>query len=148
MFESPAEKPKEILLIEDNPGDVLLTREAFAEVDIVNNLSVCEDGEDAIRYLHRDGEYADRPTPDLVVLDLNLPKRDGREVLAELKSNEELKRIPVVVLTTSNSPEDIAAAYDLHANCYITKPVQLDDFTEVVKSLKSFWLKVVTLPKD
>jgi len=139
-------KPIEILLAEDNPGDVRLTKEALNEGKVLNKLHVVEDGVEAVEFLNREGSYADMPRPDLILLDLNLPKKDGREVLAEIKTNENLKRIPVVVLTTSRSEEDILKSYDLNANCYITKPVDLDQFISVVKSINDFWLTIVKLP--
>ena len=139
-------KPIEILLVEDNPGDVRLTREALRENKVNNNLHVAVDGTEALDFLFRRGKYVDAPHPDLVLLDLNLPKKNGREVLAEVKADPLLRRIPVVILTTSDAEQDILASYDLHANCYITKPVDLDRFIEVVKSIEGFWLCVVKLP--
>ena len=139
-------KPIEILLVEDNPGDVRLTREALRENKVNNNLHVAVDGVDALDFLFRRGKYVDALHPDLVLLDLNLPKKNGREVLAEVKADPLLRRIPVVILTTSDAEQDILASYDLHANCYITKPVDLDRFIEVVKSIEGFWLCVVKLP--
>lgn len=136
----------EILLVEDNPGDARLTLEAFKEGRVLNNFSVVTDGVEALAYLRREGKYEKSPQPDLVLLDLNLPRKDGREVLAEIKKDEHLKRIPVVVLTTSADEEDIARAYGAHANCYITKPVELDQFLRVVQSIESFWLSLVKLP--
>jgi len=136
----------EVLLVEDNPGDVDLTREAFKEAKLRNRLSVVSDGEAAMVFLRRRGKYADAPRPDVVLLDLNLPRKDGREVLEEIKSDDHLKRIPVVVLTTSRAEEDILRAYQNHANCYITKPVDFQRFMEVVKSIEDFWLTVVRLP--
>ena len=136
----------EILLVEDNPGDARLTLEAFKEAKVINNLTVVSDGAEALAYLRRQGAYADAVVPDLVLLDLNLPKVDGRQVLAEIKADESLKRIPVVVLTTSASQDDISRAYGSHANCYITKPVDLDQFLRVVQSIESFWLSLVKLP--
>jgi CheY-like chemotaxis protein len=138
--------PIEILLVEDNPGDVRLIREALKEGKVRNILHVVCDGVEAIAFLRRQGEYSGFPRPDLILLDLNLPKKDGREVLAEIKADEDLKRIPVVVLTTSQSEIDILKSYNLHANCYITKPVDLEQFLEVVKSIEGFWLTVVKLP--
>lgn len=140
--------PIEILLIEDNPGDVRLTREVLKDGRIRNTLNVVGDGVEALAFLRRQGEYADRPCQDLILLDLNLPKKDGREVLAEIKADPDLRRIPVVVLTTSSAEIDILAAYDLHANCYITKPVDLDQFVRVVRSIEDFWLSIVRLPRD
>ncbi|MBW2001373.1 MAG: response regulator [Deltaproteobacteria bacterium] len=139
-------KTIEILLVEDNPGDVRLTKEALKEGKVLNKLHVAEDGVEAVEFLNREGDYADMPRPDLILLDLNLPKKDGREVLAEIKTNENLKRIPVVVLTTSRSEEDILKSYNLNANCYITKPVDLDQFILVIKSINDFWLTIVKLP--
>ena len=136
----------EILLVEDNPGDARLTLEAFKEAKVINNLTVVNDGAEALCYLRRQGVYADAVVPDLVLLDLNLPKVDGRQVLAEIKADESLMRIPVVVLTTSASQDDISRAYGSHANCYITKPVDLDQFLRVVQSIESFWLSLVKLP--
>ncbi|MEW6555555.1 MAG: response regulator [Actinomycetota bacterium] len=136
----------EILLVEDNPGDVRLTVEALKEGKVRNRLNVVGDGEEALRYLYREGEFSGTTRPDLILLDLNLPKKDGREVLAEIKSDPDLLRIPVVILTTSRSDEDILKSYDLHANCYITKPVDLEQFMSVIKSVECFWLEVVVLP--
>ena len=136
----------EILLVEDNPGDVRLTQEAFKEDKLKNKLSVVNDGEEAMAFLRREGQYADAPRPDIILLDLNMPKKDGREVLAEIKEDPELKRIPVVILTTSKAEEDILRTYDLHANCYITKPVDLSQFMTIVKYIKDFWLSIVKLP--
>jgi len=136
----------EVLLVEDSPGDVRLTKEAFKESKVCINLRVATDGAQAMAFLKREGEYANAPRPDLILLDLNLPKKDGREVLAEIKENPTLKSIPVVVLTTSASEEDILRSYLLHANCYITKPVGLDGFLKVVQSIDHFWLSVVKLP--
>jgi chemotaxis family two-component system response regulator Rcp1 len=141
-------KTVEILLVEDNPGDVRLTQEALKEGKVSNNLSVVPDGAEAMAFVRRQGKYANAPHPDLVLLDLNLPKKDGREVLAEMKGDENLKRIPVVVLTTSDSEKDILRSYNLHANCYITKPVDLDKFITVVKSIEDFWLTIVKLPPE
>jgi CheY-like chemotaxis protein len=142
----PNVRPIEILLVEDSPGDVRLTVEALRDGKVRNNLHVVGDGVDALAFLHREGQYTDAPVPDLVLLDLNLPKKDGREVLAEIKSDPRLKRIPVVVLTTSNAEQDVLKSYDLHANCYITKPVDLDQFIRVVRTIEDFWLAVVRLP--
>lgn len=140
--------PIEILLVEDNPGDVRLTREAFKEGKVRNNLHVAKDGVEAMAFLHREGEYSDAPRPDLIVLDLNLPKKDGREVLAEVKTDDELRHIPVVVLTTSQAEEDILKTYNLHANCYITKPLDFGQFIKVIRSIEDFWLTVVKLPSE
>jgi chemotaxis family two-component system response regulator Rcp1 len=138
----------EILLVEDNPGDVRLTREALREGKVLNNLNVVTDGQEAVEFLRREGEYGDVPRPDLILLDLNLPKKDGREVLAEIKADESLRRIPIVVLTTSQAEKDVIQTYNLGVNCYITKPVDLDQFIYVVKSIEEFWLTVVTLPLE
>jgi two-component system, chemotaxis family, response regulator Rcp1 len=135
-----------ILLVEDNPGDVRLTREALKEGKILNELSVVEDGVEALAFLRREGRYAEAARPDLILLDLNLPKKDGREVLQEIKGDGALKKIPVVVLTTSAAERDILKAYDLHANCYITKPVDLEQFMRVVQLIEDFWLTIVKLP--
>lgn len=140
--------PVEILLVEDNPGDVRLTIEALKDAKMKNNLNIVGDGAEAMAFLRREGKYAAAPRPDLILLDLNLPKKDGREVLAEIKGAEDLKRIPVVVLTTSQAEEDILKTYGLHANCYVTKPVDLDQFIRVIKSLESFWLTIVKLPPE
>jgi two-component system, chemotaxis family, response regulator Rcp1 len=139
-------QPLEVLLVEDSPGDVRLTQEALKDAKVHINLHVVRDGMDAMAFLMREGEYATTPRPDLILLDLNLPRKDGREVLKEIKENPELKSIPVVVLTTSASEADILRSYLLHANCYITKPVNLDGFLTVVKSIDSFWLSIVKLP--
>lgn len=137
----------EILLVEDNPGDARLTLEAFKEGKVLNNIKVIGDGVEALAYLRRQGpDYANSVQPDLILLDLNLPRKDGREVLAEIKADEDLKKIPVVVLTTSAAEEDVARAYGSHANCYITKPVELEQFLNVVQSIDSFWLSLVKLP--
>jgi chemotaxis family two-component system response regulator Rcp1 len=141
-------KPIEILLIEDNPGDVRLTQEALKEGKVRNNLSVAMDGVEAMAVLRREGSYKKAPRPDVILLDLNLPKKDGREVLAEIKEDPDLRRIPVVILTTSQAEKDILKTYDLHANCYITKPVELDEFIEVVKTIDDFWLTIVKLPPN
>jgi CheY-like chemotaxis protein len=138
--------PIEILLVEDNPGDARLAVEALREAKVGNRLSVVQDGVEAVAFLRREGRYGQAPRPDLILLDLNLPKKDGREVLAEIKADAELKRIPVVVLTTSKAEQDILSMYELHANCYITKPVDLDQFMHVVRSIEEFWLTVVKLP--
>ena len=138
----------EILLVEDNPGDVFLTQEAFKEGRFAHRLSVVEDGEEAIRFLRQNGNYDGAPRPDLILLDLNLPKKDGRELLAEIKEDPGLRHIPVVVLTTSDAQQDISRAYKLHANCYLTKPIQMDDFLQKVRSIEDFWLTVVRLPSN
>jgi two-component system, chemotaxis family, response regulator Rcp1 len=140
-------RPAEVLLVEDSPGDVRLTREALKEGKVRNNLSVVSDGVEAMEFLRREGQYADAPRPDIVLLDLNMPRKDGREVLAEMKSDETLKRIPVVILTTSEAEQDILRTYDLHANCYLTKPVDLEQFISIVKSVEDFWLTIVQLPR-
>ena len=136
----------EILLVEDDPGDVLITREAFAENKVRNHLSVVSDGEAALSFLRRKGEYADALRPDLILLDLNLPRKAGHEVLAEIKTDPELHRIPVVVLTTSDAEEDVLRSYDLHANAYVTKPVDFDRFLHVVRQIDEFFVTVVKLP--
>src|ERR1700722_3627725 len=138
----------EVLLVEDSPGDVRLTREAFKDAKVHINLHVASDGTEAMSFLKREGEHANVPRPDLILLDLNLPKKDGREVLAEIKESPTLKSIPTVILTTSASEEDILRSYRLHANCYITKPVDLNGFLDVVKSIDNFWLSVVKLPRE
>jgi len=140
-------RPIEILLVEDSPGDVRLTIEALKDGKVRNHLSVVGDGEEALEFLHRRGRYSDAPVPDLILLDLNLPKVDGREVLEKIKNDGRLRRIPVVVLTTSRAEQDVLKSYDLHANCYITKPVDLDQFIGVIRTIEDFWLAVVTLPK-
>ena len=142
-----AGRPVEILLVEDSPGDVRLTREALRDGKVRNHLSVITDGVEALAFLRREGRYADAPRPDVILLDLNLPKKDGREVLAEVKADERLRRIPVVVLTTSADERDVLRSYDLQAACYITKPVDLDQFIAVVQSIEDFWLTIVTLPE-
>jgi CheY-like chemotaxis protein len=139
-------RPIEILLVEDSPSDAEFTVEALKEAKVRNHLSIVEDGVLAMEFLRRQGRFADAPRPDLIMLDLNLPRKDGREVLAELKADESLRTIPVVVLTTSRAEQDVVRAYQLHANCYITKPVDFQQFLEVVRSIESFWLFVVTLP--
>jgi chemotaxis family two-component system response regulator Rcp1 len=139
-------KPIEILMVEDNPGDVRLTVEALKETKLNNNLSIAKNGVEALAYLRQEGDHADAPRPDLILLDLNLPKKDGREVLAEIKADPVLMRIPVVILTTSQAEEDILRSYDLHANCFVTKPVDLDQFMKVVQSIEDFWLTIVKLP--
>jgi len=141
-------KPIEILLVEDNPGDADLAREALEGGKIKNNLFVVTDGEAALDFLYKAGPYADMPRPDLILLDLNLPRKDGREVLADIKAHKDLKRIPVVILTTSKSEEDILRSYNLHANCYITKPIDLSQFIRVVRCIEDFWLSIVVLPPN
>ncbi|MGO8879528.1 MAG: response regulator [Desulfomonilaceae bacterium] len=139
-------KPIDILLVEDNPGDVRLTIEGLKEGKILNNLSVVSNGVEAMAFLRQEGEYANVPRPELILLDLNLPRKDGREVLGEIKNDDDLKRIPVVILTSSQAEQDIVKSYNLHANCFITKPVELDQFIGVIKSIEQFWLTVVKLP--
>ena len=139
-------RPVEILLVEDNPADVHLTVEALRDARVHNNLHVASDGEEALAFLRRQAAHKDAPRPDLILLDLNLPKKSGREVLAEIKAEPALRRIPVVILSTSEAKEDIASAYDLAANCYVTKPVDLDEFFQVVRAIDSFWLSLVKLP--
>jgi len=140
--------PIEILLVEDNPGDVELTREALLDSKMHMNLSVVSDGVEALAFLRREGSYADAPHPDLILLDLNLPKKDGRAVLGEIKQDSVLRHIPVVVLTSSRAEQDILRAYDLHANCYVTKPVDFDQFITIVRSIEQFWFTVVRLPRE
>ncbi|MDO9151298.1 MAG: response regulator [Methylotenera sp.] len=147
-MESEVNRQVEFLLAEDNPGDVRLTQEALRESKIRNNLNVVKDGVEALAFLRKEGAYADAPTPDVVLLDLNLPKKDGREVLAEIKSDPQLKRIPVVIVTSSEAEKDILRTYDLHANCYVSKPVDLDQFIKVIQAIESFWLTIVKLPSD
>lgn len=142
----PEHKPIDVLLVEDDPGDVLMTREAFSENKVANRLAVVADGADAMAFLRKEGEYTDAPTPDLVLLDLNLPRMDGREVLAAMKSDDELRRIPVVVLTTSEAEEDVLRSYSLHANAYVTKPVDFERFIDVVRQIDDFFVSVVRLP--
>ncbi|MEW5931022.1 MAG: response regulator [Gemmatimonadota bacterium] len=148
MSSQTLSRPIEVLLVEDNPGDVRLTREALKEGKIRNNLHVARDGVEALAFLRREGEHADAPRPDVVLLDLNLPRKDGRQVLTEVKGDPSLRQIPVVILTSSQAEEDICRAYDLHANCYISKPVDLDQFIRVVKSIEDFWFTVVKLPPE
>jgi chemotaxis family two-component system response regulator Rcp1 len=144
----PEQRPIEILMVEDSPSDAQLTVEALRAAKIANRLSHVEDGVEALRFLRREGPYADAPRPGLILLDLNLPRKDGREVLDELKRDPDLKTIPVVVLTTSRSEQDVLRSYQLHANCYITKPVDFTQFLGVVKAIEHFWLTVVTLPGE
>ena len=139
--------PVEILLVEDNPGDVRLTKEALKEGKVYNNLHWAKDGVEAMEFLRQEGKNAKAPRPDIILLDLNLPKKDGREVLASIKSDSRFKHIPVVILTTSEAEEDVLKSYELHANCYVTKPVDLDQFIGVIRNIEDFWLTVVTLPK-
>ena len=141
-------RPAEVLLVEDNPADIRLTREAMKEGHMLNHLHVVTDGEQALQFLTRQPPYEDAPRPDLVLLDLNLPKKSGREVLAEIKQDPDLMSIPIVVLTTSRADEDVASTYELRANCFITKPVDLDKFIHVVQQIESFWLSVVRLPSE
>ena len=138
----------DILLVEDNPADIDLTMEAFEECKFANNLHVVSDGERALSFLRKEGNFSDKPRPDLILLDLNLPKIDGREILAEIKNDDKLKQIPVVILTTSESIEDITEMYRLHANCYITKPVDINQFIKVVQSIGDFWFSIVKLPLE
>lgn len=141
-------RPIEILLVEDNPGDVRLTQEALKEGKVRNHLYVVFDGIEALAFLHREGDYTNSVRPDLILLDLNLPRMDGRELLAEIKDDDDLKRIPVVILTTSKAEEDVVKTYNLHANCYITKPVDLDQFITVVQAIEGFWMTIVKLPPN
>ncbi|SRR6266498_1835371 len=138
----------DILLVEDSPADILLTREAFEQNKIVNTVHVAEDGVQAMDFLHKRGAYASAPRPDLILLDLNLPRKNGREVLAEIKADPELKKIPIVVLTTSSAEEDVLKAYNLNANCYVVKPIGFDNFMEAMQSIRHFWFSVVTLPAE
>jgi two-component system response regulator len=140
-------KPIEVLIVEDNPGDVRLTREALKDGKVWCNLSVAEDGVAALAFLRHEGAYANAPRPDIILLDLNMPRKDGREVLSIIKADEDLKRIPVVILTTSDAEEDILKSYNLNANCYITKPVDFEKFIVVVRAIEEFWLTIVKLPK-
>jgi chemotaxis family two-component system response regulator Rcp1 len=140
------ERPIEILQVEDNPGDVALTREALDDAGLLYRLHVATDGQQALAFLRKEGDFADAPRPDLMLLDLNLPRMDGRETLAEIKKDHNFRRIPVIVLTTSDAESDILASYNLHANCFITKPVDLDEFMEVVRAIQSFWLGVAKIP--
>ena len=141
-------KPIEILLVEDSPGDVELTRESMTNCKVRNDLHVVGDGEEAMAFLRRTGKHKNAPRPDLVLLDLNLPKKDGKEVLAEIKTDKDLKRIPVVILTISRDEEDILKTYNLHANCFITKPIDLNQFIKVVKTIEDFWFTIVKLPPN
>ncbi|HEX5163846.1 MAG TPA: response regulator [Thermomicrobiales bacterium] len=145
-YPSARAEPIDILLVEDSPADVDLTREALEDAKVRNNLHVVGDGVDALAFLRREDPYSDAPRPDLILLDLNLPRKDGREVLAEIKADPALLRIPVVILTTSAAEQDILRSYDLHANCYVTKPVDLEQFITVIKSIENFWLMIVKLP--
>ncbi len=139
-------RPIEILLADDSVTDVMLAEEALEHAKVRNNLHVVKDGVEAIAFLRQEGQYADKPRPDLILLDLNMPRKDGREVLTEVKADESLRAIPVVVLTTSQAQEDVLSSYGLHANCYITKPVDFEQFTNVVRAIDQFWFTVVTLP--
>jgi CheY-like chemotaxis protein len=140
--------PVEILLAEDNSGDVTLTRKALEKGNIINNLHVVTDGVEALAFLNQEGAYADKPRPDLVLLDLNMPRKDGRDVLETVKNDDQLKRIPVVVMTSSEAEEDILQSYDLHANAYLTKPVDFDGFIDIVERIEDFWLTVVKMPPE
>ena len=146
MTDPPALRPIEVLLVEDDPGDVLMTREALADHKVLNRLSVVSNGDDALAYLRKEGRFADVETPDLVLLDLNLPRRGGREVLREVKADPELRRVPVVVLSTSNAQDDVMAAYDLHANAYVRKPVDFNRFVAAVRAIDDFFITVVRRP--
>jgi chemotaxis family two-component system response regulator Rcp1 len=143
---SKATEPVDVLLIEDNPGDVRLTKEALKDAKLKIHMHVVGDGMEAMAFLRKQGKYASSPRPDLVLLDLNLPKKDGRQVLAEIKEDPDLKRIPVVIITSSKAEEDVLKSYNLHANCYVTKPLDLDQFITVVQSIEQFWLTIVKLP--
>lgn len=146
MMDNPSGKAIDILLVEDSPGDIRLAQVALKESKVRNKLFVVQDGVEAMAFLRRQGRYAESPRPDLILLDLNLPRKGGREVLAEIKNDEELKRIPVVVLTVSRDKEDILKSYDNHANCYISKPLDFSQFMEITKSIEQFWLSIVMLP--
>ena len=148
MIATSLDRPIEILLVEDNLGDVRLTQETLKEFEQQNHISVAKDGVEALAFLRREGPYVNAAHPDLILLDLNLPKKGGREVLAEIKTDEQLRRIPVVVLTTSSAERDVLEMYDLHANCYITKPVDLDQFRTVIRALEQFWFTIVRLPTE
>lgn len=146
MTKKDERKFAEILLVEDNVADQRLVKEAFKDSKIANNLHIVDDGVKAMQFLRKEGKYAQVPTPDLVLLDLNLPKKDGREVLAEIKSDERLKRCPVVIMTISSDEKDILATYNLHANCYVQKPIGFEQFIEIVRSIEDFWFSIVRLP--
>lgn len=148
MINKNVGKSVDILLVEDNPGDVRLTKEALRDAKVLNKIFVAKDGVEAMEFLRREGSFADMHMPDLILLDLNLPRKDGREVLAEIKMDPELKHIPVVILTSSKADEDILKAYNLHANCYVTKPVALNGFVEIMHSMKEFWFTIVKLPPE
>ena len=145
---NPKARPVEILLVEDDPGDVLITREALEHSKVSNHLSVVSNGEEALAFLHREPPFGDEPRPGLILLDLNLPRLNGREVLASVKADPDLRRIPVVILTTSSADEDIVRSYDLHANAYVTKPVDFDQFMSAVRQIDEFFVTIVTLPPD
>jgi two-component system, chemotaxis family, response regulator Rcp1 len=144
---TPSHRPVEILLVEDNPADVRLTREALRESRVIHHLNSVKDGVEAMEYLHRAGSYTGVSQPDIILLDLNLPRMGGLEVLKQVKQDERLKHIPVIVLTTSKAEQDLLHAYDLHTNCYITKPVDLEQFFQVIHSIEEFWLSIVRLPR-
>lgn len=144
----PRDSIVEILLVEDNEADIRLTRESIKEAKIHNNLYVTRDGEEAMEFLYKKGDYKDAVTPDLILLDLNLPKKDGREVLKEIKKDKTLSHIPVVILTTSEAEKDIIKSYKLHANCYVKKPMGIDQFVEVIKAIENFWFTIVKLPSE
>ena len=146
MTQAPYSQPIKILLVEDNPDDAALTVETLQEGKLLNQITVVEDGAEAMDYLNRKGPYVDEQRPDLILLDLQLPKKSGREVLAEIKQDDELRRIPVVILTTSSAEKDIFESYDLHANCYVTKPIDLNEFINAIRQIENFWLSLVKLP--
>ena len=148
MNSQVAERPMEILLVDDNPGDVRLTAEALKDGEVENRLHTAKDGMEAIAFLRRKGRYIDAPRPDLILLDLNMPRMNGRQVLAEIKEDSALKHIPVVILTGSREMDDIVKTYDLHANCYVTKPIDFEQFIMMVKSITDFWLSIVKLPSE
>jgi CheY-like chemotaxis protein len=148
LISSNKNKPITILLVEDNPGDIRLVQETFKEGKVGNQIEIVKNGEEAIKYLQQRGDYSQAPKPGMILLDLNLPKKNGIEVLAEIKSDPQLRKIPVVVLTASQADEDVVKAYNGHANCYLTKPIDLDDFMNVVQAIKSFWLNIVQLPEE
>jgi two-component system, chemotaxis family, response regulator Rcp1 len=148
MNRMPPHKPIEILLVEDNLGDIRLTKEALSEGKVLNTVHVARDGVEGLAFLRHEGKYAHEPNPDIILLDLNLPKMDGRELLEIIKSDPALRRTPVVILTTSKAEEDILKSYDLHANCYITKPVELDQFLNMIRSFEEYWFTIVKLPSE